>query len=255
VVAGTLRAIGYDLETGAEIWTVRGLSRAVHMTPSVGPDGILYVAAWTPGGDEGDRIDVAPFAEMLAQHDKNKNGTLESDELPDGPLKSRFSLIDRDKDGHITKEEFEHLRRIFNTAQNRIVAIKPGGRGDITSSHVLWSQKRYLPVVPSPLYYQGQIYLMRNGGLLATLDARTGKLLKHERIPGGGDYYSSPVGGDGKVYLASERGDVVVIRTGPQWQVLSRARFGEDVYATPALVDGRIYLRTASHLYCFGVQP
>jgi outer membrane protein assembly factor BamB len=255
VVAGTLRAVGYDLETGAELWTVRGLSRAVHMTPSVGPDNTLYVAAWTPGGDDGDRIDVAPFAQMLARYDTNRNGTLEDNEIPDGPLKSRFSLIDRDKDGHITKQEFEHLRHIFNTAQNRIVAIKPGGHGDITTSHVLWSQKRYLPVVPSPLYYRGLIYLMRNGALLATLDAKTGKLLKHERVPGGGDYYSSPVGGDGKVYLVSERGDLAVVSAGPQWQVLSRSRFGENVYATPALVDGRIFLRTAGHLYCFGLQP
>src|SRR5262249_54832638 len=67
VVAGTLRAVGYDLETGAEIWTVHGLSRAVHMTPAVGPDNTLYVAAWTPGEDGGDRLDVDPLAEVLAR--------------------------------------------------------------------------------------------------------------------------------------------------------------------------------------------
>src|SRR5437762_8757625 len=65
VVAGTLRAAGYDRDTGKELWTVRGLARIVNMTPSVGPDGTLYLPAWAPGGDESDRIAVAPFADMI----------------------------------------------------------------------------------------------------------------------------------------------------------------------------------------------
>lgn len=252
VVSGSLRVAGYDLETGQEIWTVRGLARAVHMSPSVGPDGILYVAGWTAGGDANDRFDVPTFAEMLAQHDANKNGTLELSELPDGPLKQRFSMIDRDKDGHITQAEYDFMRRVFNQAQNRIVAIRPGGKGDITATHVLWSQRRYLPVVPSPLYYKGQLYLMKNGGLLGTLDAKTGQLVRQERLSGSGDYYASPVAGDGKVYLINQRGDLTVVSAEAEWKEVARARFGEDVYATPAILDGRIYLRTTNHLYCFG---
>lgn len=253
VVPGSLRVVGYDAETGKEIWTVRGMARAMHMTPAVGPDNTLYVAGWTGGGDDGERIDVPPFDKMLAEQDKDKNGTLENDEIPAGPIKDRFSMTDRNKDTHVDKTEYEFMRKIFDAAQNRIVAIKPGGKGDISESHVLWSQKRYLPVIPSPLFYQGNIYLMRNGGIISVLDAKTGKAVRQERLFSG-NYYSSPVAGDGKVYLISERGELTVMSTDPDGKVLSRTRFGEDAYGTPALVDGRIYLRTAGHLYCFGLK-
>ena len=67
-----------------------------------------------------------------------------------------------------------------------------------------------------------------------------GRMTKHERVPGSNDYYSSSVGGDGKVYLLSQRGHLVVVSAAGEWELLHQARFGEDVYATPALVDGRI---------------
>jgi outer membrane protein assembly factor BamB len=132
------------------------------------------------------------------------------------------------------------------------VAIRPGGSGDVTKTHVLWSQEKYLPVIPSPLYYRDRLYLARNGGLFAVLDARSGKLLRQGRLYGPSNYYSSPVAADGKVYFASQAGDVTVAAVEPTWRVVCRARFGEEIFATPAIVEGRIYLRTTGHLYCFG---
>jgi outer membrane protein assembly factor BamB len=252
VQAGTLRVVGYDFDTGKELWTVRGMARVMNMTPTVGPDNVLYVAGWTAGADPGERIELPPFAEMIEKHDKNKNGTLEPDEIPEGPFKSRFGQFDRDKDGHLTKAEWETQRAIFAAAANRMVAIKPGGSGDVTTSHVLWEQPKQLPYVPSPLYYKGVLFLVKNGGFLSALDPKTGRVLKYDRIPGAGDYYASPVGGDNRVYLLSQRGQLTVVSAEPGWRVLHRARFEADVFATPAIVDGKIYLRTAEHLYCFG---
>lgn len=252
VVLGTLRAVGYDLTSGKEVWTVRGLARISNMTPVVGPDGVLYIAAWAPGADENDRIQAGPWTEAIRDHDRNKNGTLEDAELPDGALKQRFTQIDRDKDNHISKDEYESMRRIFADAQNIVVAIKPGGRGDITASHVLWSQKKQIPYIPSPLYYRGHLYMVKNGGIVNCLDAKTGKPAKQERVYGTGNHYASPVAGDGKIYLISERGDCSIIAAGADWQQIWKAKFNEQVYATPAIADGRIYVRTAKHLYCFG---
>ena len=254
VVAGTLRAVGYDLESGKEIWTVRGLARIINMTPVIGPDNILYLAAWAPGADESDRIEAAPFAEMLEKYDKNKNGSLEIDEFPRGELKNRFSQIDRDKNGKITKDEYENMRRIFATAQNMVVAIKPGGVGDITASHVLWSQKKQIPYVPSPVYYKGQLYMVKNGGLLSCLDAKTGKPTKQERVYGKSGYFASPVAGDGKLYLFSERGEFSVVKAGADWEEISWGKFNESIFASPAIADGRIYVRTEQRLYCFGLK-
>jgi outer membrane protein assembly factor BamB len=252
VQAGTSRVVGYDFDTGKEVWTVRGMARVMNMTPTVGPDNVLYVAGWTAGADPGDKIEVPPFAEMLEKHDRNKNGTLEADEIPEGPFKSRFGQFDRDKDGHLTKDEWETQRAVFAAAANRIIAIKPGGTGDLTKTNVLWEQSKQLPYVPSPLYYKRVLFLVKNGGFLSALDPKTGRILKYDRVPGPSNYYASPVGADGKVYLLGQAGELSVVSAEAQWKVLHRARFESEVFATPALVDGKIYLRTAEYLYCFG---
>ena len=251
VVPGTLRVAGYDLESGRELWTVAGLSRLVNMTPVVGQDNTLYVAGWAAGGDAEDRIRPEPFAELAARQDADHNGTIEFAEIPEGPFQSRFPQIDRDKNGHITEQEWETMRSIFDRAQNAIVAIRPGGQDNITSTHVLWKQHKFLPYIPSPLYYRDVLFLVKDGGILSTLDVGSGQPIKQGRAAGNGDYYASPVGADGKVYLVSQEGVLTVISAQGQWQVLSTARFEEPVHATPALVGGRIFLRTAGHLYCF----
>lgn len=252
VQAGTLRVVGYDFDTGKEIWTVRGMSRIGNMTPSIGPDNVLYVAGWGAGADPGDIITVPPFDEMLKKHDANKNGALEAEEIPKGPIKDRLPQFDRSRDDKVDRTEWESMRQIFAAAKNRMVAIRPGGKGDVTKTHVLWEQTKQLPYVPSPLVYNGLVFLAKNGGLISTLDPKTGKSLKYDRIPGRGNYYSSPVGGDGKVYLVNQQGELTVISARADWEVLHTVDFGEDIMATPAIVDGRIYLRTAGHLYCFG---
>ena len=113
VVAGSLRVVGYDLASGKEAWTVRGLSRVVVMTPVVGEDGTLYVAGWSAGGDAGDLIRMEPFADFAAQFDENKNGTLEKNEVStSAALKTRFAQCDRDKDGHITEGEYDDISNV-----------------------------------------------------------------------------------------------------------------------------------------------
>ena len=251
VVVGALRAIGYDAQTGDEIWTLHGLSRISTKTPVIGPDGTMYFTEWAPGGDEGSRIQADPFDKMINEYDKNENGTLERKELPVGPLQIRFPQIDRDKNQSITQAEYEWMERIFNSAQNVVVAVKAGGVGDITQSHILWKRQKFLPYVPSPIYYNGELIMVKNGGILTAFDAATGETTNQGRLPHRGNYYSSPIAGDGKLYLLSQKGGLTVLQSGADWEVMHKAKFGEEIYATPAMVDGRIYLRTSGHLYCF----
>jgi outer membrane protein assembly factor BamB len=101
--------------------------------------------------------------------------------------------------------------------------------------------------------YRGIVYMINDGGILTTLDARTGAALKQGRLREAIDrYYASPVAGDGKVYLASRTGLVSVLRAGPEQEVLSVTDLDDEIAATPALADGRVYLRTRGALYCFG---
>jgi outer membrane protein assembly factor BamB len=253
VVAGTLRVAGYDLDNGKEVWTVRGIARTICMTPVIGENGQLYVAGWSAGGDPGAAIAVEPFDRVLKRVDKNGNGKLETDELTTGPIAERFTQVDVDKDGSITRAEYERFRGLFREGKNVVLAIRGGGKGDITASHVVWKNTRQVPFCASPLYLDGLIYTVKDGGFLASLDAGSGELVQRDRLSGSGSYYSSPVAGDGKIYLVSERGRLSVVRAGREWRVLSASNFEEDVYATPALAEGRIYVRTTGHLYCFGL--
>lgn len=253
VVAGTLRVAGYDLETGKEVWTVRGIARTICMTPVVGEDGRLYVAGWSAGGDAGARIEAEPFDKVIKPLDRNGNGKLEASELTTGPIAERFTQVDLDKDGSITREEYERFRGLFEHGRNVLLAIRPGGKGDVTESHVVWKNTKQVPFCASPLYLDGLAYTVKDGGFFSCLDGKDGELLKRDRLRGSGSYYSSPVAGDGKIYVLDERGRLTVVQAGRDWRVLASSDFEEDVYATPALADGRIYLRTVGHLYCFGL--
>lgn len=253
VMAGTLRVAGYDFESGRELWTVRGLSRVVCMTPAIGADNSLIVAGWSAGGEPGERIALEPFADFTAQFDADKSGTLNEKECSSSTaLKTRFTQCDRDKSGEITRSEYDEFQTLFDRSQNVVLAIKPGGSGDVSESHVLWKFEKFIPFCASPLFYEGRVFTVKDGGIFSALDAATGKAHKTGRVMGTTNYYSSPVAGDGKIYVLSQRGTLSVVSAADQWQVLHSAEFGEEGYATPAIADGRIYLRTSGHLYCFG---
>ncbi|MBM4002718.1 MAG: pyrrolo-quinoline quinone [Planctomycetes bacterium] len=252
VIAGTLRVIGYELATGNEAWTVSGLSRTVCATPVVGLDGNLYVAGWSAGGEAGDRIRVDAFESIIGQVDKDNDGMISEDELDGGAIKQRFSQVDRDNDNKLSREEYEFFRGLFDKSQNVVLAIRPGAAGDASESHVIWRQEKQVPFCASPLWENDHLFVVRDGGIFASIDARSGKIVKQGRLPATDEYYSSPVTGDKKIYLLNEKGKLTVVSAQGAWQVLASADFNDPVYATPALVDGRIYLRTEHWLYCFG---
>lgn len=252
VVAGTLRVVGYDLASGEEQWTVRGIARAACSSPGIADDGTVFVASYAGSGE---RIVIDPFVVEAQTRDANKNGTLEKDELEDGgAIHRRFSQVDRDKTGTITREEYEYFRGLFEKTRNVVVAINPGGKGEVTESQVAWEFTKFVPFIASPLYANETVFLMKDGGILTSVNAKTGAPIKTKRLSANGAYYSSPVAGDGKVFLLNQKGELTVVTAAGNWRVLSEVDFGEEAYATPAIVDGRIYLRTAGHLYCFGLK-
>ncbi|MBI3851747.1 MAG: PQQ-binding-like beta-propeller repeat protein [Verrucomicrobia bacterium] len=249
IVAGTLRLVAYDLKSGTERWSVSGLPNEMVASPVAG-DGLIFVAGWTFGAG----VPRLPaFDALLEQGDQDKDGKLSRAEAPPGPAQQQFLYLDADKDGFITRQEYESLAKIFAQSQNALLAVRPGGRGDVTATHVAWKQTRGLPYVPSPLCYDGRIYLVKNGGLASCFDARTGKMFyQEERLGALGDYYSSPVAAGGKICVASQPGVVVVFQAGDALQVLARNALDEPIMATPAIIGHQLYVRTQGHLYAFG---
>jgi len=99
------------------------------------------------------------------------------------------------------------------------------------------------------------VFLVRSGGIATSLNAKTGQVIKQARLTGAiEDYYASPIGADDKVYMASEHGKVVVLRAAGDWEILATNEFDSDIYATPAVADGRMYIRTRNALYAIGSQ-
>ena len=130
------------------------------------------------------------------------------------------------------------------------MAIRAGGKGDITGSHVLWSVPTGAPYVSSLLHYDGVIYMANDVGVLSAIDAAKGERLWQERVDG--VFSASPVAGGGHVYFLTENGDTVVVKAGRTPQIVGRNSLGERVIASPAISNGRIFVRTDDHLVAIG---
>jgi outer membrane protein assembly factor BamB len=250
VVAGALQLAAYDADDGEKLWWVNGLARIVNPTPARGGD-LLYVATWSPGGDTDARVGMDPWPKAIEKWDADHDGMLTREEVNDPEVLDRFFRIDLDQNKKLDEAEWKKYARVFELAENTLLAVRPGGSGDVTDRAVAWEYRKGLPYVPSPLLYRGVLYLVKNGGILTCLDAASGRLLKQLRLPSNENYYASPVAGDGKVYLAGEPGVVTVINAASANSTLSSHDFGERTMATPVIVDGEIYLRTEKALYCF----
>jgi outer membrane protein assembly factor BamB len=255
IVAGALQLSAYAPATGERLWWINGLARIVIPTPvTSGP--MIYMASWAPGGDPGKRLVLDPWATALSKWDKNHDGKLSKAEIDDREVLDRFNRMDLDQDGLLDRQEWEHHAVFFSRAQNAVLAIKPSGRGELGENAVIWKHGRGVPYVATPVLDHGILWMVKDGGIVTKLDAATGRLMQEERLGGFGNYFASPVSGDGKVYFASESGTVSVVAAQRDWRLISSHEFHEKIYATPALAHDRLYLRTERALYCFrGARP
>ncbi|MFZ0281301.1 MAG: PQQ-binding-like beta-propeller repeat protein [Bacteroidales bacterium] len=130
------------------------------------------------------------------------------------------------------------------------LAIRPGGRGEVTESHTLWRTPTGASYVPSILYYDGLLYMTSDAGILTCADADTGEQVWRQRLRG--VFFASPAGADGKVYFVSETGETIVVRAGREPHILARNNLGERLIASPAISRGHIFLRSDENLFCIG---
>jgi len=245
-IPGTGRMVGYDLKTGSEKWTVRGMPSAACASPIV-VDGNLIYCGWSPGDD----FKLPTFAELLKDADKNGNGALDRDEAATTFIKDFFDNNDPNKDGKITAEEWAENLKYMSKGTNSAFVLRPGGTGDITKSHVVWKETKGLPYVPSPLVYRGQIYTINMRGLISARELKTGKEVFLDENIGLTGVYSSPVAANGHIYIFGLDGTALVLKPGDIPDVVHRAKLGERIAATPAIADNALYVRTAKQLIAF----
>ena len=138
--------------------------------------------------------------------------------------------------------------------RKRVIAIRPGGSGDITGTdRIVWTYEKGTAYVTSPILYGDYVYLTNDQGVLTCLDARTGKVVyEGGRVPAPAMFFASMVAYDGMLLQSSEDGDMFLVRAGPKHEVIRTNSIGEPLYASPAIANGRIYVRGLNHVFAFG---
>ncbi len=218
--------LALDKRSGKERWKVdRGNDRTSHSTPVVvpGPEGHEMIINST------ERIDAYDPAtgEALWHAGSWRQTPIPSPVFHDGLI---------------------YMSRGYRNSD--YLAIVPGGRGDVTESHIKWRAPGAASYVPSIIQYHGLLYMTNEVGVVTCADIKTGERVWRHRLAG--VFFASPVAGDGKIYMTSETGEVFVLRAGRQPEVLARNDLGERFIASPAISSGRLFLRSDRTLFSIG---
>lgn len=269
IVAGSGRLVAYGANDGAERWWVGGFPRVAICAPVIG-DNLLFAVVAGQGGGAEDRFDLPDWPTVIAKYDQNKDAKLSPGELPAEfalhfrvevsketpgnyfPMSTVIKWFDADKDGLCNEPEWRAALAFVTENKTTLIAIRPGASGDATATHVVWKTQRGLPEIPSPIFYQGRLFTVRDGGLVSCFEPKDGRIFYQERLGTLGQYSASLVAANGHLYAASVSGTVTVFKAGDALEVRARNQLNERIVATPAIADDKLYIRTAKHLYAFG---
>ncbi len=272
LIAHTARSVqAFELSSGKQIWEVKCATTATSTPVLAGTE--VVVAAWNKMGEPVLRPTFPSFEQLVTKNDKDGNKRISRDELPrlwifhrpegaEAPQNGatiRFERVDRNRDRQIDGGEWarqlqdlEKFRAGYGT--HGMLAIQVDSQGSLGKEQVRTLDTNSIPEVPSPLYHDGHLYFVKNGGILTCLELATGKRVYRTRTRGTGTHYASPIIADGKLFSLAGNGQVSVIRLGPKPTILAVNDLEEETYASPAIVDGTIYIRTHTRLYAFGLK-
>lgn len=218
--------LALDARTGRQRWKAdRGKGRASYSTPLVVP---------RPAGDEL----LVNSSERIDAYDPNTGALLWHAGAPvQTPIPSAVF-----HDGLI------YMTRGYRNSP--YLALRPGGRGDVSTSHLVWRAPNGGSYAASLVHYDGLLYFTNDVGVLTCADAKTGRRVYQTRLDG--VFFASPVAADGKIYLASQTGETIVVKAGRVPSVLARNDLGERLVASPAISNGQIFLRSDGRLFAIG---
>jgi len=248
VTAGGGQYGAHAVGTGERLWTHKGLAPAIVASPVVVGD---TVVGFGYGYDS-----TMPFSDALKGNDRDGDGRLSLAECGDSAWLIGIAKYYGNRDGFVVESEWiEAWATIVAPSSLVAVALEKDAAGGISPRELWRYEKSFLAVVPSPLLLDGLVYTVKNGGILTVLSADTGAVVKMGRVGAvPASYSASPVTAEGRIYLANEDGIVVVLRAGKDWDSVAANDLGEPLYATPAMSQGRIVVRGAKSLFCFGAR-
>ena len=218
--------LALDKTTGKEQWKEdRGKDRVSFSTPAVVPS------------PEGDELIINSSERIDAYNPKNGELLWYIGSQRQSPIPSP-----------VFHDSVIYMSRGYRNSD--FLAIRPGGRGEVTESQTLWRTPTGASYVPSIIYYNGLLYMTSDAGILTCADAGTGKQVWKQRLRG--VFFASPVAADGKVYFVSETGETIVVGAGREPNIIARNNLGERLIASPAISRGHIFLRSDENLFCIG---
>lgn len=252
IVPGSFYLTSYAVDSGEKNWWVSGLSFEMKSTPVMSED-MIYVNGYGSPLNQPDKIITVPhYQEIWTEQDKDGDGMLTKEELPQGQIQSWFGFVDLDGNKLLNPDEWEYYKAAL-ASKNGMLGIKLGGHGDMSETNILWQYHKSVPQLPSPLLYNNILYMVNDGGIVTSFDPENGKVIKQVRLLGAVDaYYSSPVAADDKVFMIARSGKVSVLKPDGSLDILAVNDLGDKCFATPAISNNRMYFRTVSMLYCFG---
>lgn len=251
VLAGSGKLKGYRPSDGKELWNCNTMLRTVMTSPVVVDDSIfISIQSY---GDTDRHLKPA----LLQWKDTDQDGKLSREEVPK-PFWKKFDKGDKNKDQFLVDTEIDAA---FQSPDNMvgggqtIQSVRGGGSGDVTETHLQWNLDNRSPSnLSSPLAVDGRVYVVKKGGLSSCFNADDGSTVwKLKRVHNFGEYYASPVYGDGKIYLTGENGLVAVLAAGPKLKFLAKKNdMGDSILATPSIADGKLFFRTRNGIVVVG---
>jgi outer membrane protein assembly factor BamB len=215
-----------DVKTGKRVWTgKRGMSRIAHMTPVVMPEGSRSVIL-SAAGDVVQAFDPKSGERLWSVYSQGE-GVVPTPVTGGGLV--------------FASSGFE---------KTTLRGIRPGGRGDVTATHIAWEQKKGAPTQSSLLYANELLFAITDGGIASCYQPKTGDIVWQERV--GGNFCASPVWADARIYFLSEAGETTVIEAADQFKVVAKNSLGEKCQASMAVSGGRLVIRSDKSLFCIG---
>lgn len=250
VVSGPLEVAGYDPATGRTNWSVGGVTNAPISVPVVVRNQVFVCE---PSFTDN------PFKwDSLLEHDKDKNGKIALSELESMlPLFRLAKQVDErhgNSDGEIDAGELEKAFQSF-VGGGGLAGIEIDESGATPQARMKWTYRKSVPHIPSVLHHGGVLCFINDGGILTAVDPAGSEVVKRERLGHGSQYYASPVAAGGRLYLIDIDGKITVVEADGGWKAASTTELGEKCYATPAIANGRVYVRGERSLFCFGNSP
>ena len=267
VFAGTRSLVSLNPDSGELLWKVEDTCALPCSSPT-GNNDMLFFASWTASHVGGQDKLQAHFHDdigftqdemekpeaFFARFDADKDNRITREELPQSRARDVFKWIDRNRDDSWDQDEFKILLRPAGDGRNIMVAVKAGGNGLLNdTTFVAWERSKHLPYVATPLLSGDRVYLVKSLGVITCLNTSTGiPYFEGERTGVKGEYYASPIKIGNRIFLTSSLGTVIVIRDSESFEILAKNILEEETFATPAVADNTLYIRSASSLWAFG---